>query len=69
MNIDKNIELPKRNPAVHIPYEELEVGDSFLAIGAKLQVICNRNWKWGKKLGRKFIARQMEDGIRIWRAQ
>lgn len=69
MNIEKNIEIPKRSEAVHIPYEDFEVGDSYLAIGAKLQVVCNRNWKWGKKLGRKFIARQMEDGIRIWRTE
>ena len=69
MNIEKNIEIPKRSESVHIPYEDFEVGDSYLAIGAKLQVVCNRNWKWGKKLGRKFIARQMEDGIRIWRTE
>jgi len=69
MNIEKNIEIPKRSEPVLIPYEALEIGDSFLAVNAKLQVVCNRNWKWGKKLGRKFIARQVDGGIRVWRTE
>ena len=60
MQIEKNIEIPVRKASIAIPYEVMEVGDSFLAAEAKLQIVCNRNWKWGKKLGRKYIARQMD---------
>ena len=67
MNIEKNIEIPKRSESVHIPYEDFEVGDSYLAIGAKLQVVCNANYRASKRLGMQFIARKEPEGVRVWR--
>jgi hypothetical protein len=45
------------------------IGDSFLVPDANLQVVCNNNWRMGKKLGMKFIARKEVDGVRVWRVE
>jgi len=45
----------------------MEVGDSFFVDGGKLQVVCNNNYRTGKKLDRKFIARCEKEGVRVWR--
>jgi hypothetical protein len=34
-----------------------------------MQVVLNGNWRAGKKLGVKFIARREGDGIRVWRSE
>ncbi len=49
------------------PYREMSVGDSFWVEGISLQVVMNTNYRWGKRLGRKFIARADGPGIRVWR--
>ena len=49
------------------PYKEMVVGDSFLVPGAKLQIVCNNNWRVGKKLGMVFSDRKEGDGVRVWR--
>jgi hypothetical protein len=67
MNIEKNVPIRERRAAVAIPYDVMEVGDSIFVTGASLQNVCNRNWRWGKKLGRAYVARKEGDGIRVWR--
>jgi hypothetical protein len=47
----------------------MEVGESFFVRDGKLQIVCNANWRMGKKLGRKFIARREADGVRVWRVE
>jgi hypothetical protein len=49
------------------PYKDMQVNESFWVGGMKIGVICNYNYRWGKKLGRKFIARREGEGIRVWR--
>ena len=49
------------------PYREMSVGDSFWVEGIGLQVVMNTNYRWGKRLGRKFIARTDGPGVRVWR--
>ena len=65
VEISKDVPLPvdKRR----YPYKVMEVGDSFFVDGGKLQVVCNNNYRTGKKLERKFIARCEEGGVRVWR--
>lgn len=67
MNIEKNVPIRERRAAVAIPYDVMEVGDSIFVTGASLQNVCNRNWRWGKKLGFVFVARKENEGIRVWR--
>jgi len=63
--IEKEVPLPKGK--VRYPYKNMTVGDSFFVVGGKLQVVCNNNYRAGKKLGFKFIARREEGGVRVWR--
>jgi hypothetical protein len=65
MNIDVNIPVPASRRKY--PYRDMSVGDSFLVVGASVQVICNANNRAGKKLGWRFIARRVPDGVRVWR--
>ena len=65
MELTKDVPVPpdKRR----YPYKVMDVGDSFFVDGGKLQVVCNNNYRTGKKLDRKFIARCEEGGVRVWR--
>jgi len=48
MEVSKDVPVPpdKRR----YPYKVMEVGDSFFVDGGKLQVVCNNNYRTGKKL-------------------
>ena len=65
MELTKDVPVPpdKRR----YPYRVMDVGDSFFVAEGKLQVVCNNNYRTGKKLGRRFIARREEGGVRVWR--
>ena len=49
------------------PYEEMEVGDSFVVPVAARAKVLNANYRAGKRLGRVFIARTEGEFIRVWR--
>ncbi|UOF81618.1 hypothetical protein [Bacteriophage sp.] len=65
ISISKSVPLPV--PRRRYPYKTMEVGDSFLVPDGKLQVVCNANYRAGKQLEKKFIARRTEEGVRVWR--
>ena len=65
--IDKNIELPKERVRHEYPYRDMDVGDSFYVDDGKINVMCNNNYRMGKVLGCKFIARVEDGGVRVWR--
>lgn len=65
VGLDKDVPLPEARK--RYPYKEMEVGDSFFVEGGGIQNICNQNYRTGKKLGRSFIARKEEGGVRVWR--
>ena len=67
MKIDIDRGIPAPSERVKYPYRDLGVEDSFLVTGRDLQVVCNANYRMGKKLKRKFIARTESGGIRVWR--
>jgi hypothetical protein len=45
----------------------MEIGDSFFIKEVGLQVVLNANWRAGKRLQKKFIARKDGEGVRVWR--
>jgi len=71
--VDKNVDMPvMRVTANKYPYDEMEVGDSFLIkshLASKINTMCGLNKKRGLELGRKFIAKRVleEGGVRVWR--
>jgi len=69
MQIEKNVPVPSVVAKKEYPYRAMQVGDSFFVEGVKLATMLNTNWRWGQKLGRKFIARVEEGGVRVWRLE
>ena len=69
IEIDKNIPIPPEKKRNVYPYKVMEVGESFFVPTGKLQIVCNANYRTGKQLGRKFIARKDGEGVRVWRTE
>lgn len=70
MEIEKNVPLPKNGSKSKYPWPDMEVGDSvFFAVGdfagcTKEQVSAHG---YGNNYGKKFKARKVKGGQRIWR--
>lgn len=67
ITVEVNRDVPLPPPRRRYPYGEMEVGESFIVLDGNLQVVCNANYRAGKRLFRKFIARREERGVRVWR--
>lgn len=65
MKVEKGIPIPDEK--VRYPYEELEVGDSFLVVDESIHNVCNKNVRAGRKLGIRLTARSVTNGVRVWR--
>ena len=72
--VERGIAMPVisngKKAAVVYPYDKMEVGDSFLVKTDKKHMIntmCTKNKVWGEKLGMKYVARNVEGGVRVWR--
>jgi len=70
--IEKGIPIPERRrgnlggASNRYPFGQMEVGDSFFCPGASSSVEAAANL-YGKRSDRKFSARYVEGGTRIWR--
>lgn len=63
--IDKDVPIPS-----YYPFEKMEVGDSFLSTTAKRHNLSVAMLRYGRKTGKKFISRTLEDGsVRVWRVK
>jgi hypothetical protein len=76
--VERGIPLPEkvtgkgRVAGVVYPYEKMEVGDSFLVGSEKkhmINVMCTKNKLKGEELGRVYVARKVEGGVRVWRTK
>ena len=67
MNVEISRDVPVPKPHFRYPYGVMEVGDSFVVPGGRLQIVCNANYRAGKRLGRRFTARKEDSGVRVWR--
>ena len=69
MRIEAGVPIPSytRPGKYRFPLADMEVGDSFFLVGVSMQVVLNANWRAGKRLGWKFVARKEGEGIRVWR--
>ena len=65
VEVSKGVPLPL--PKKRFPYNVMDVGDSFFVEGSTLQLVCNYNYRAGKRFGKKFIARREDSGVRVWR--
>lgn len=69
INTEQGVPVPAARTRNVYPYKTMNVGDSFFVRDGKLQIVCNANWKNGKRLNKKFVARREADGVRVWRTE
>jgi hypothetical protein len=69
IEVEKNIPIPPEKRRNVYPYKVMEIGESFFVPTGKLNIVCNANYRYGKQLTRKFIARKDGEGIRVWRTE
>jgi hypothetical protein len=67
--LEKGIAIPEKQKVVKYPYQYMEVGDSFLVPEGNLSKVCNASYREWKKTGRKYTARVVEGGVRVWRVE
>lgn len=67
--IAKDVPLPETRKRHNYPYEDMQVGESFWVKDGNMNALCNSNRIKGKKLGRKFVCRKENDGVRVWRVE
>jgi hypothetical protein len=51
------------------PYEEMDVGDSFVVPVVARAKVLNANYRAGRRLGWRFEARTEGDVVRVWRVR
>ena len=75
MKIEKNVPIPKGTgkgagkPTIY-PFSEMEVGDSVFLDGQRTGGPAYLSaMQHGRMHGKKFSARSVDGGIRIWRIQ
>ncbi len=67
IEVVRGVSAPMPRVVYAYPYEEMEVGDSFVVPVAARQKVLNANYRAGKRLGRKFVARAEGGNLRVWR--
>ena len=65
--LESGVQMPKPRVVYAYPYEEMEVGDSFcVPLEARARVM-NANYRAGKRLQMRFMAKTEGSQIRVWR--
>lgn len=65
--IENSIPIPN-NKTQKYPFANMKIGQSIFVENAKMKGNLHQASKMhGKSLGKKFIARSINDGLRIWR--
>lgn len=68
--IDKNVPVPTEQRACKWPFTSMQVGDSVLFDGEKVNGKAYRSaMAMGARRKQKFVARREGNGLRIWRAE
>jgi predicted hydrocarbon binding protein len=64
---ESGVKMPKPRVVYAYPYEDMEVGDSFVVPLEARAKVLNANYRAGKRLGRAFVARTEGEVVRVWR--
>lgn len=71
--IEKDKVIPATIPNIgrreRYPWSRMEVGDSFLIPAGDKRKVAGAASHAGRRLGKKFIVRAVDDGVRVWRAE
>jgi hypothetical protein len=68
VQIEKGIPVPTRGRASKYPWNELQVGDSFLLPNDDAPSASSLS-TGAKKAGIKIKVREVENGVRVWRTE
>ena len=69
IKIEKNIPVPPFKKSLKYPFEEMEVGGSFVVTDIKKNNLAITAKKFGTRTGKKFLVREAEGGVRCWRIE
>jgi hypothetical protein len=67
--LERGLDIPERKTGPKYPYDQLELGDSFYLEGGDLSKLCNANYREWRRTGKKYTARKVENGVRVWRIE
>jgi hypothetical protein len=67
--LERGLDIPNRRTSPKYPYDQLELGDSFYIQDAELSKVCNANYREWRRTGKKFTARKVDQGVRVWRIE
>ena len=65
--LESGVRMPKQRTVYAYPYEDMEVGDSFVVPLVARAKVLNANYRAGKRLGRVFTAKTDKEVVRVWR--
>ena len=71
--IEKNEVIPATIPNLgrreRYPWTQMEVGDSFFIPDGDKRKVAGAASHAARRLGKRFIVRSVEGGVRIWRSE
>lgn len=68
ITIERNIAVHDGLPPKYEILRRMEISDSIFVAGAKTsKQLADAAYKYGKRNGKKFVARREKNGRRIWR--
>jgi hypothetical protein len=65
--MESGVQMPKPRVVYAYPYEDMDVGDSFVVPLEARAKVLNANYRAGKRLGRVFTAKTEGEQVRVWR--
>jgi hypothetical protein len=68
ITIEKNVPIPRRGRPATYPFQEMEIGDSFLIPEQdEIARVSRAAYMYGNRNGKTFAVRRTEAGQRVWR--
>jgi len=67
--LESGVQMPKPRVVYAYPYEEMDVGDSFVVPVVARAKVLNANYRAGRRLGWRFEARTEGVVVRVWRVR
>ena len=67
IGLERGIGMPKARVVYAYPYDEMDVGDSFVVPVEARAKVLNANYRAGRRLGLRFMAKTEGNVIRVWR--
>ncbi len=70
--IEKDVAVPQSHRRVIYPFADMDVGDSFFALGVTVNDVSrvrSSATNYGYRHKMKFTTRAVEGGIRVWRVE